>query len=177
LFGLSSVDGFAFDVEILVLAQLMRLSVREVPVRWRHQPGSRVSPLRDSLTMASDVVRIRRGGWSKVIPAVEVQPVLERVRTESATCVLARNVRSTDTVFGIGRGAMVPLPFASAANVLSVVDRLQGRLHDFAISPTEVKVDDVIDLAPTQRHAYDRVVTAMPLEALADRVLWSGAHA
>ena len=73
LFSRSRIDGFAIDVEILLLARRIGLVVEEVPVRWRHQPGSQVSPVRDSLAMVSDVVRLRRGGWSKAIPSIAVQ--------------------------------------------------------------------------------------------------------
>jgi|CXWL01.1.fsa_nt_gi dolichyl-phosphate beta-glucosyltransferase len=42
LFSTSHVDGFAFDVELLFLARRAGLRVREVPIVWRHTPGSRV---------------------------------------------------------------------------------------------------------------------------------------
>src|ERR1700738_1662304 len=35
-------DGFAFDVELLYLAQHAGLRIREIPVRWNHAEGSKV---------------------------------------------------------------------------------------------------------------------------------------
>jgi len=65
LFGRATVDGFAFDVEILSLAQ-PAYEVREIPVAWENAPQSRVSPGRDSLQMLADVLRLRqRGGGSR----------------------------------------------------------------------------------------------------------------
>ena len=54
------VDRFAFDVELLCLAQLAGLRILEEPVVWRNSPASRVSPLKDSWNMLRDVMRIRR---------------------------------------------------------------------------------------------------------------------
>jgi len=60
LFARTRLDGFAFDVELLVIARLRGYTVREVPVNWVHQPGSRINLVRDSLRMARDLVGIRR---------------------------------------------------------------------------------------------------------------------
>jgi dolichyl-phosphate beta-glucosyltransferase len=53
------VDGFAFDVELLFLAERAGLRLREIPVRWNHAEGSKVHFLRDSLGMLREVVALR----------------------------------------------------------------------------------------------------------------------
>ncbi len=58
LFGAATVDRFAFDVEILLLAR-GRFRVVEVPVAWRHVEQSKVSPFRDAARMAWDLVAMR----------------------------------------------------------------------------------------------------------------------
>jgi dolichyl-phosphate beta-glucosyltransferase len=58
LFGRATVDGFAFDVEILWLAR-DRFQIAEVPVTWRHVDESKVSPGTDALRMFADVVKLR----------------------------------------------------------------------------------------------------------------------
>ena len=58
LFGRATVDGFAFDVEILWLAR-GSYRIVEVPVVWRHVEESKVSPGTDALRMFADVVRLR----------------------------------------------------------------------------------------------------------------------
>jgi dolichyl-phosphate beta-glucosyltransferase len=59
LFERLSVTGFAFDVEVLLLAERFGLRVAEVPVEWRHVEESRVRPVRDGLHMLRDAIRIR----------------------------------------------------------------------------------------------------------------------
>jgi dolichyl-phosphate beta-glucosyltransferase len=58
LFGRATVDGFAFDVEILWLAR-GRYRIAEVPVVWRHVEESKVSPGTDAMKMFVDVVKLR----------------------------------------------------------------------------------------------------------------------
>ncbi len=54
-----TVERFAFDVEMLLIAQDQHLRVREVPVVWAHAENSRVSPITDSARMFRDVLRVR----------------------------------------------------------------------------------------------------------------------
>ncbi len=56
-------DGFAFDVELLSRASRLGARIREVPVHWYHMEQSRVRPLRHSLQMLRDVLRLRVWLW------------------------------------------------------------------------------------------------------------------
>ena len=58
LFARATVDGFAFDVELLLLAR-GRYRIAEVPVTWRHVEESKVSPGADAALMFVDLVRLR----------------------------------------------------------------------------------------------------------------------
>src|SRR5438093_3718544 len=53
------IDGFAFDVELLYRAQREGFRIHEVPVRWNHAEGSKVSFFRDSLRMLREVIALR----------------------------------------------------------------------------------------------------------------------
>jgi len=49
----------AFDVEVLYLAKKLGFQIGEAPVSWRHFKTRRVSPLRDSIKMALELLMIR----------------------------------------------------------------------------------------------------------------------
>jgi dolichyl-phosphate beta-glucosyltransferase len=54
-----TVDGFAYDVELVWLARRRGYPIAEVGVIWINSPDSRVDPIRSSLSMLRDVVRMR----------------------------------------------------------------------------------------------------------------------
>jgi glycosyltransferase involved in cell wall biosynthesis len=62
----AQIDRFGFDVELIYLAHLAGLRLREIPVRWNHDDASKVAVLRDSIRMVDEVRRIRRGVASGV---------------------------------------------------------------------------------------------------------------
>ena len=59
IFEQQRVERFGFDPEILFLAKRHGLRAVEVPVRWAHDPATKVHVFRDSLRMFSDLVVIR----------------------------------------------------------------------------------------------------------------------
>jgi dolichyl-phosphate beta-glucosyltransferase len=59
IFGRQRIDGFSFDVEVLLLARAMGFAIAEMPVHWTNSAASRVSPLRDSTRMFFDAIRVR----------------------------------------------------------------------------------------------------------------------
>lgn len=59
LFSELSVERFAYDVEMVCLARDRGEPVVEQGVRWEDSPNSRVHPIRDSLNMLMDVLRLR----------------------------------------------------------------------------------------------------------------------
>jgi dolichyl-phosphate beta-glucosyltransferase len=59
LFRDAKVERFAYDMEILHLAQRRGMRIAEVPVLWFNSPGSKVSVLRDTLPTLRDLLLIR----------------------------------------------------------------------------------------------------------------------
>jgi dolichyl-phosphate beta-glucosyltransferase len=55
----SETDGFGFDVELLYLARKANMRMKEIPVRWNHFEGSKVSFARDSVRMLREVAALR----------------------------------------------------------------------------------------------------------------------
>lgn len=70
----ATVDRFGFDVELLYLAFRAGLNLKEIPVRWDHNEGSKVSVVSDSFRMLNEVGLIRqqarRGVYDTAIRAV-----------------------------------------------------------------------------------------------------------
>ncbi len=58
LAAVQRLDGFAFDVELLVIARSWGYPVHEVGVRWRHIEASRVLAIRHSAQMLRDLLRL-----------------------------------------------------------------------------------------------------------------------
>ena len=54
-------DAFtgAFDVEALFLAKKLKQEIKEVQIFWKHHETNRVSPIKDSLRMLFDIIKIR----------------------------------------------------------------------------------------------------------------------
>jgi len=55
-----TLSGWAFDVELLVIARRRGYRIIEVPIQWYFSPSSRLRPFRDALRMARDVWIVRR---------------------------------------------------------------------------------------------------------------------
>ncbi len=69
LFGRQTLDGFAFDAELLFLARRLGWSVSEVGIDWHYNPESKVRPLRDGCRMLRDLLTVRlrwaRGAYQR----------------------------------------------------------------------------------------------------------------
>ncbi len=59
VFPMTTIAGWAFDVEVLLMAQLQGLRVQEVPIEWHYRDYSRVSAVRDPVRMIRDLWKIR----------------------------------------------------------------------------------------------------------------------
>jgi glycosyltransferase involved in cell wall biosynthesis len=63
LFRRQTINGWAFDVEVLFLASRRGYQVREVPITWRYDASSRVNPLRDTIAMLRELLIVRWNAW------------------------------------------------------------------------------------------------------------------
>ncbi len=60
LFQIQKLNGFSFDVEVLCLALKKGYRVKEMPVMWRQASTSRVSLIKDSLSMVRELFYLRK---------------------------------------------------------------------------------------------------------------------
>lgn len=66
LFALQTIDGWAFDVELLFIAQRRGYKIIEVPITWIYKDHSKIKPVNDSINMVLETIKIRRNGWRGV---------------------------------------------------------------------------------------------------------------
>jgi dolichyl-phosphate beta-glucosyltransferase len=68
IFPSMHVEGFIFDIEVLLLAKYLGIPIVEVPVAWEEKDGSTLNLVRDSIRMARDLLILRLnyslGFWS-----------------------------------------------------------------------------------------------------------------
>jgi len=60
LYGECIIDGFMFDVEIILRAQKEGYHIKEFPIDWRCDRDSRLSPTRSSWRVLSELITLRR---------------------------------------------------------------------------------------------------------------------
>ena len=63
IFRRQRIERWGFDAEVLFIARRLGYKTIEVPVRWSHAPGTKVSMFRDSANMFLDLFRIRGNQW------------------------------------------------------------------------------------------------------------------
>lgn len=71
VFRLQTIDGWAFDVEVLFIALKRGYKLIEVPITWYYREQSRVHPIRNSINMLIEVLRVRWNGWRGLYEARE----------------------------------------------------------------------------------------------------------
>src|SRR3989338_946887 len=63
VFSRTRITGFGFDVEALFLAKISGYKIKEVPVTWINDEQTKISPVKDSLKMFIEVLKIRINYW------------------------------------------------------------------------------------------------------------------
>ncbi len=58
IFSKAKISGWAFDVELLILAQKLSYKIKEIPVTWVNDPSSKVK-LRGMIQMLGELLEIR----------------------------------------------------------------------------------------------------------------------
>jgi dolichyl-phosphate beta-glucosyltransferase len=59
IFPYQTMDGWGFDVEVLFIAQKRGYRIVEVPINWYYMANSRVSPIKDTLSMLRELLKVR----------------------------------------------------------------------------------------------------------------------
>ena len=154
LFHLSQVNGFAFDVEILMLADQIGYQIAELPVRWNAVPGGHVRPTRDAPLMAADVLRTRvRWTRRRVLTAIEASGEGDFAAAE-AVAALESRLRGFDPVVPWHNGALALLPFVDLPHATAVAARIQEDLPEFLVHADAIPAWALLSPSATSlRHA------------------------
>jgi dolichyl-phosphate beta-glucosyltransferase len=64
IFSRQKVNRFAFDMEVLVVAQSLGYSFKEVPIEWTNSKESRFRAIKDSFLTLKDLIYIKLNLWS-----------------------------------------------------------------------------------------------------------------
>ncbi len=106
IFERTTIDGFAFDVEIYLLAEQDQLSLLEVPVSVENRAVSSVRIVADTAKLVRDLVRVRRmAGWGRYRPNPSQQAVLERVGQDPQQASTSADGRRGERRRGDRRGS------------------------------------------------------------------------
>jgi len=63
IFTKQTINGWAFDVEILFLAKKFKYKIKEVGVEWHHVDHEKVTPTTQSFRMLKEVLKVR---WNSI---------------------------------------------------------------------------------------------------------------
>lgn len=170
VFHLVPIDRFAFDVEVLARSHRLGLTIAEVPVHWKHVPGSSVQPLHDSITMLADVFSSRSGfRRPSAVPAVAItrpgsrsggdegsatdDALLDQVRTALAVgpCSVPLPVVSGHA------GTLVLFPLVDRAGVSDHIRSLRAALPEVAMDRRSLSFPDLLDLGPLAGRIHSSV--------------------
>jgi hypothetical protein len=154
LFHLVRIDRFAFDVEILARARRLGLDITEVPVQWRHVPGSTIHPLHDPVSMLADVYRSRRGMLATPpVPAIAVRDRAGRA-SKGATAERINELLATTldgvpaAVLAHGTSVIVLLPLVEPQDVATLYSAMSTELEPLEVSRRAMTVDALRSLGP-----------------------------
>jgi glycosyltransferase involved in cell wall biosynthesis len=85
IFTRQRVERWGFDPELLFIADKFHLRTVEVPVEWAHDHRSKISPVRDGLKMALEMLAVR---WNDLKGIYEVPvAMVDEARTSPAASV------------------------------------------------------------------------------------------
>lgn len=59
IFARQQLDGFSFDLEVLLLAKRLGYTIEDLPVDWCDEPASTLRPVRDGMKMLRDIFVVR----------------------------------------------------------------------------------------------------------------------
>jgi len=154
LFHLVRIDRFAFDVELLTRARRLGLRIAEVPVHWKHVPGSTIHPLQDSITMLADVYRSRLGLLATpAIPSIVVHDHASAVGdtdlAERVGAVVGETLEGVPVpVVTDGQSVVTLLPLTDPVDAATVLSALRAEFEPLGVFRRAMTVESLAAMGP-----------------------------
>jgi dolichyl-phosphate beta-glucosyltransferase len=175
LFHLVPIDRFAFDVEVLACSHRLGLTIAEVPVHWKHVPGSSVQPLHDSITMLADVFSSRSGlRRPSAVPAVAITATGSGPGANDRSVADDRLIDEVRAALAVGpcpvplpvisgrSGPLVLFPLVDRAGVSDYVRSLRAALPEQTMAQHSFSLPDLLALGPLTGRIRSSVEPGLP---------------
>lgn len=148
LFHLLRERGYAFDVELLALADRIGLDIREIPVHWKAVRGSHVRIVVDSIHMTYQVARIsRRSRNPQVLAALEAHGRSPDLPIDEVMALVREHLPVSAPVLRWDKGALVLLPFVQPVDSTDLANALERSLDGILVRPTTIDSSAILDPA------------------------------
>ena len=146
LFHLLREKSYAFDVELLALADQIGYGVREVPVHWRAVRGSHMRILVDSAHMAWQVARIaRRTRSGQPLSSLEAYGRSAELDGDQVVMLVREHLPLSAPVVPWEKGALALLPFVGPVDSTDLAAALERQLDDIAVRSTMLDTAALFD--------------------------------
>ncbi len=150
LFHLMQVQRFAFDVEVLCLAQQLRMEVAEVAVHWSQAGQSTVRVLTDPISMMRDVLDVRRRRDWPYVPALGLRAA--RGERRRAISRIVHTVHAVAPLYPITvtrpDEVTLLLPLCGPQEAREIAARLGVQDHRLTVHRRAVSFGKLTELAP-----------------------------
>jgi glycosyltransferase involved in cell wall biosynthesis len=146
LFHLLSERGYAFDVELLSLADHLGLSIKELPVHWKAVRGSHVRIVIDSGHMTYQIARLNRHRRkARTLSAIEAHATDPSISTDEVEALLREHLPIPAPVVAWEKGALVILPFIEPVDGADLAQALERALPQLLVRPTTISSTQLLD--------------------------------
>ncbi len=151
LLHLARERGYAFDVEVLALADRIGYRVRELPVRWQAVQGSHMRIVADSAAMAWHLARVaRRTRRGQPLSTIEAHDRSGQLGPDRTVELLRANLPLAAPVLPWDDGALALLPFVRPMDGTDLARDLAARLDGFEVRCTQLDDGALFDPTATR---------------------------
>uniref|UniRef100_A0A158Q872 Dolichyl-phosphate beta-glucosyltransferase n=1 Tax=Elaeophora elaphi TaxID=1147741 RepID=A0A158Q872_9BILA len=181
LFPLLHIERWAFDVELLLLAEQFNIPIREVPVTWHEVDGSKIVPVISWIQMGRDLIliwfRYRTGIWNAMPGSPKRSRRKNEQNSEDKLVMEAErvlNTYDTDSDFGNSAVQWNVSTYISKIKVFIINESEDGMALEFDLVGIEAPIANAIRrilIAELPTMAIEKVYLYQNTSIIPDEVL------